>query len=97
QNVTAPSADLNMSGLSLPNRVARLISAIGRSSLMPLLESSEAAARALVTRSGRQRRSPLAGPPATSSIPAGLHAQGGYRAPRRAPGAAGRPSRTRTR
>src|SRR5262250_2474606 len=30
QNVTAPSADLNMRGLSLPNRVARLISAIGR-------------------------------------------------------------------
>src|SRR5215472_13375211 len=30
QNVTAPSADLNIKGLSLPNRVARLISAIGR-------------------------------------------------------------------
>src|SRR5262245_45573344 len=30
QKVTAPSAALNMIGLSLPNRVARLISAIGR-------------------------------------------------------------------
>src|SRR5713101_8495295 len=34
QKVTAPSAALNMIGLSLPNRVARLISAIGR----PLLD-----------------------------------------------------------
>src|SRR5713101_6278380 len=33
QKVTAPSAALNMSGLSLPNSVARLISAIG----LPLL------------------------------------------------------------
>src|SRR5438309_7906488 len=41
QNVTAPSAALNISGLSLPNRVARLISAIGR----PLLRRRQSRPR----------------------------------------------------
>src|SRR6266849_8034309 len=41
QNVTAPSAALNMSGLSLPNRFARLISAIGR----PLLRRRQSRPR----------------------------------------------------
>src|SRR6266850_114511 len=64
QKVTAPSAALNMIGLSLPNRVARLISAIGR----PLLcrrQSRRTRPRALRCQSqivGVRGRSPSAQP-----------------------------------
>src|SRR6266545_7728642 len=60
-------------------------------------ESSGAAAGVPAPESGRRRPWPLAWHPATSSTPADPRGPDGCPAPRRAPGRAVRPNRTRTR
>src|SRR5262249_53059056 len=69
----------------------------GSSPLMPPPESSDSAAYAPVPKPDRRRPWPPAELPATTSSPAAPRGRGGFVAPRRGPGRAARPSRTRTR